>query len=124
LLAGAPIVALLVSTDLGRARTFFSETLGLPLIEDDGFACVFQSGPTVLRVSLVENVVAAPYTVVGWTVDDILSSIAELTERGVVFERFDRMPQSDAGVWSAPSGALVAWFRDPDGNLLSLTQPA
>jgi catechol 2,3-dioxygenase-like lactoylglutathione lyase family enzyme len=123
-LAGRPVVAFLASTGLARSRAFFGEVLGLPVVAEDGFACVFQAGQIELRVSLVEQVVAAPYTALGWTVDDILEAVRALTEKGVVFERFDRIPQDDAGVWSAPGGALVAWFRDPDGNLLSLTQPA
>jgi catechol 2,3-dioxygenase-like lactoylglutathione lyase family enzyme len=123
-LAGDQVVAFLASTDLVRSRAFFGDNLGLPVIAEDGFACVFQAGPVELRVSLVEQVVAAPYTALGWTVEDILAAIGALTEKGVVFERFDRIAQEDAAVWSAPGGALVAWFRDPDGNLLSLTQPA
>ncbi|MGH7318119.1 MAG: VOC family protein, partial [Candidatus Rokuibacteriota bacterium] len=77
---------------------------------------------TMLRVSRVDKVAVAPYTVLGWTVDDIGVSIDNLKQKGVVFERFEGFPQDERGIWTAGDGTRVAWFRDPDGNLLSLTQ--
>jgi catechol 2,3-dioxygenase-like lactoylglutathione lyase family enzyme len=122
-LAGSPPVACLATTDLRRAQDFFTGTLGLPLLLEDGFACVFEAGPVSLRVSLVQDLTPAPYTVLGWTVEDIVQSIDQLRNAGVTFEQFDWLEQTHHGVWAAPGGALVAWFKDPDGNLLSLTQP-
>jgi catechol 2,3-dioxygenase-like lactoylglutathione lyase family enzyme len=121
-LAAAQLVAFAGATDLKRARAFYEGVLGLPLESEDGFACVFRSGNTRLRVTRVAEVVPAPYTVMGWTVPDVVTAIAELSERGVQFLRFDGMNQDELGVWSAPSGARVAWFNDPDGNTLSVHQ--
>jgi hypothetical protein len=77
-----------------------------------------------LRVNLVDQIAVAPYTVLGWTVPDMAGAIGSLHASGVTFERFEGMDQSDLGVWTAPSGAQVAWFKDPDGNTLSITQSA
>jgi len=122
--ASARLVAFLPSVDLDRARPFFHDALGLRLSEDSPFACVFDAQGTELRVTRVDRAPEAPFTVLGWTVDDIAAAIAELTGRGVTFVRFDGMDQDDLATWTAPGGARVAWFKDPDGNTLSLTQPA
>lgn len=88
----------------------------------DERVCVFDCGGTALRVTLVGAVVAAPYTVLGWSVADIALAVGSLMERGVEFARYPALAPDALGIWHAPSGALVAWFRDPDGNTLSLTQ--
>ncbi len=124
MLAGAELVAFLAATDLRRAEDFFGGVLGLDHRETTGYAAVFQAGPTTLRVTLTDRVTPAAYTVLGWTVADLPASVAQLAGRGVTTEFFDGLPQDDAGIWTTPDGARVAWFRDPDGNLLSLTQPA
>jgi hypothetical protein len=85
-------------------------------------AVAFDAHGTQLRVTAVEQRVAAPYTVLGWAVPDIAGTIRDLVARGVAFERYDGMDQDADGVWQAPSGARIAWFQDPDGNVLSLTQ--
>jgi catechol 2,3-dioxygenase-like lactoylglutathione lyase family enzyme len=121
-LNGSTPVAFLASTDLDRARAFFGGNLGLPLITDDGFACVFQAGPISMRVTLVDKATTAPYTVFGWLVGAIAQSIDDLRSAGVSFERFEGMKQDQRGIWTAPGGAQIAWFKDPDGNVLSLTQ--
>jgi catechol 2,3-dioxygenase-like lactoylglutathione lyase family enzyme len=121
-LNGSTPVAFLASTDLDRARAFFGGNLGLPLITDDGFACVFQAGPISMRVTLVDKATTAPYTVFGWLVEEIAQSIDDLRSAGVSFERFEGMKQDQRGIWTAPGGAQIAWFKDPDGNVLSLTQ--
>jgi predicted enzyme related to lactoylglutathione lyase len=121
-LASAQLVAFAGATDLDTAREFYEGVLGLPLESQDGFACVFRAGDTRLRVTRVAEVVPAPYTVIGFSVADIEAEIGELSERGVVFERYDGMSQDALGAWSAPSGARVAWFKDPDGNTLSIQQ--
>ncbi|MFL5301040.1 MAG: VOC family protein [Anaeromyxobacteraceae bacterium] len=121
-LGAAQLVAFAGATDLARAREFYEGVLGLAVESEDGFACVFRSGDTRLRVTRVGRVVPAPYTVLGWTVANVERAIAELTERGVEFLHFDEMKQDELGVWSAPSGARVAWFKDPDGNTLSVHQ--
>ena len=119
------LVAFVATTDLARAREFYADKLGLPLSSENPQALVFNSGQTPLRVTLVQEVALAPYTVLGWTVEDIRSAVLGLTSSGVEFQRFGgAIEQGEAGIWTAPSGDSVAWFKDPDGNLLSLTQPA
>jgi predicted enzyme related to lactoylglutathione lyase len=105
-----------------RARKFYEETLGLTLVEDGPFALVFDANGTMLRVQKVEKVVPATHTVLGWDVPDIRAKIKELSKRGVRFERFEGMEQDESGVWTSPAGGKIAWFKDPDGNTLSLTQ--
>ncbi len=104
------------------ARRFYVETLGLRLVADDQFAIVFDLHGTMLRVEKVQAFAPQPFTVLGWKVRDIADTIAELVRRGVRFERYDVLPQDERGVWTAPGGAKIAWFKDPDGNTLSLTQ--
>jgi catechol 2,3-dioxygenase-like lactoylglutathione lyase family enzyme len=122
-LDAASVIAFAPSTDLVRSRKYYESVLGLPVLEDDQYACVFQSGGTMLRVTLVGELNPAPFTVLGWGVQDIRKSIADLTARGVAFLRFDDMSGQDAdGILTTPNGDLIAWFRDPDGNMLSLTE--
>jgi catechol 2,3-dioxygenase-like lactoylglutathione lyase family enzyme len=122
MLESALPVAFVPSTDLGRSRDFYEGALGLPVQDVSGFACVFRVGPITLRVTLVGELTPAPFTVFGWEVAPIHETIADLAGRGVEFIRYEGMGQDGAGVWTAPGGAQVAWFRDPDGNTLSLTQ--
>ena len=121
-LAGCDLVAFVATTSLARAKDFYLTTLQLPLTDESPYACVFDVNGTVLRVTLVEALTPAPYTVLGWAVPDIGATVKYLVGRGVTFDRFPGMAQDDAGVWDAPGGARVAWFRDPDGNRLSVTQ--
>jgi catechol 2,3-dioxygenase-like lactoylglutathione lyase family enzyme len=123
MLTAAPIVAFAATTDLARAHAFYGGVLGLDHVETTAFANVYDAAGTTLRVTLVGHVQAAPYTVLGWSVRDIHAAIAALSARGVVFERFDGIEQDDDGVWTAPGGIRVAWFSDPDGNRLSLSEP-
>jgi catechol 2,3-dioxygenase-like lactoylglutathione lyase family enzyme len=122
MLGSSDLVAFVATTDLDRARTFYSGTLGLSVVEESPFACVFDAHGTTLRVTPVGEIHTAPYTVLGWTVDDIAATVRALGAAGVSFERFPGMDQDDSGVWTSPSGAQVAWFTDPDGNVLSVTQ--
>jgi len=105
------------------ALAFYRDVLNLQLVEDSPFALVFNTGGRSLRVQKArETVMPAPTTVLGWNVADIRAEIDELTGKGVAFTRFDGLPQDDDGVWTSPPGHKIAWFRDPDGNNLSLTQ--
>jgi catechol 2,3-dioxygenase-like lactoylglutathione lyase family enzyme len=122
-LAGDDLIAFVATGDPERARAFYAGTLGLELEEETPFAVVFRVGATMLRVTVVSEMVVAPYTVLGWAVDDITARVRELAARGVAFERYDGVEQDELGVWRSPAGARVAWFKDPDGNTLSLTQP-
>lgn len=103
---------------------FYGSVLGLPLLEDTPFALVFNSNGTTLQIQKVEKVSPPPYTSLGWSVPDIRSTARRLATAGVKFERYNGLSQDEQGIWATPTGALVAWFRDPDGNTLSLTQPA
>lgn len=109
-------------SDLDRAREFYGETLGLPVTDESPFAIVADAHGTMLRLTAVERPAAAPYTVLGWEVSDIGSVVDQLTARGVRFTRYEGMEQDERGVWTAPGGAKIAWFLDPDGNNLSLTE--
>ena len=122
MLGSAALVGFAGSTDLGRSRAFYEERLGLSLVSTSELACVFDCAGTELRVTLVDSLAAAPYTVLGWSVPDIAGAVRELAGRGVEFARYPALRQDALGIWSAPSGARVAWFRDPDGNTLSITQ--
>ncbi len=121
-LAGAALTAIAATSDLAAARAFYERGLGLPLTGQSPIALTFDCGGTTLRVALVDPPVVAPYAVLGWTVTDIAATVSDLSGRGIDFERFEGVEQDELGVWSAPGGAFVAWFKDPDGNLLSLTQ--
>lgn len=122
MLQSSALVGFLATANPKKARHFYQSILGLTLVEDTPFALVLDANGTTLRIQKVEEVSVAPYTALGWSVADIHSTIRELTARGVTFERFDGLGQDASGVWQSPSGAKVAWFRDPDGNTLSLTQ--
>lgn len=122
MLSNAELIAFLPTDDLDRARRFFSDVIGLPLVEDTPFACVFDANGTTLRVTPVAPFTRPPHTVLGWVVADIASEARALAGRGVHFERYEGMEQDASGVWTTPGGDHVAWFKDADGNTLSLTQ--
>ncbi|HLZ26366.1 MAG TPA: VOC family protein [Chloroflexota bacterium] len=121
-LATGRIVAFAATTNADAARAFYGEVLGLRLVSDDGFAVVFDANGTMVRVQKVDAVTLVPYTSLGWQVDDIAAVGRRLVERGVRFERYAGLEQDELGVWTAPRGARVAWFKDPEGNILSITQ--
>lgn len=118
----ATVTPFLATTDLDRARSFFERTLGLRVLSLDSFALLLATPGASLRVTLVQELTRAPYTVLGFNVADVRETVARLGAQGVVFNRYPGMDQDELGVWAAPSGALVAWFADPDGNVLSLSQ--
>jgi catechol 2,3-dioxygenase-like lactoylglutathione lyase family enzyme len=122
MLKSRPIVAFVATTDPKRAKPFYAKTLGLRLVSEDGFALAFDAGGTMLRIAIVKTLQPAGYTILGWIVPDIAKAVRELVKRGVIFQRYEGMPQDDLGIWSSPSGARVAWFTDPDRNTLSLTE--
>jgi catechol 2,3-dioxygenase-like lactoylglutathione lyase family enzyme len=121
-LASASPIAFLPSTDLDRSRQFFADQLGLVVEEVTPFACVVRVGTTMLRVTKVDELSAQPFTVFGWAVLDIHAEVADLRAAGITCVRYDGMDQDSAGVWTTPGGDRIAWFQDPDGNTLSLTQ--
>ena len=116
------VISFVATINGANARKFYESTLELTLISDDPFALVFDANGTMLRVQKVQDLQPAQHTVLGWEVENIRAQVEQLTKRGVRFERFEGLEQDDLGVWASPSGGKVAWFKDPDGNLLSLTQ--
>ena len=122
MLESSEVVAFVAAADLTRARAFYEDTLGLRVAEQNDFACVLDANGTMVRVTAVGEVSPAGYTVLGWRVADIVATVAGLTARGVVFRRYDGMDQDEQGIWTTPGGDKVAWFTDPDGNTLSVTQ--
>lgn len=122
LFASYELVAFIATRDPARAKVFYGGTLGLPLIGEDPFALVFDANGTMLRITTVEQVAAPKYTVLGWQVPDITAAAQTLQQTGVKLERYGGMDQDEFGIWKSPNGARVAWFKDPDGNTLSLTQ--
>jgi catechol 2,3-dioxygenase-like lactoylglutathione lyase family enzyme len=124
MLGSSDLVAFVSATDLSRAREFYGRVLGLRVVERNDFACVFDANGTMLRVTVVSEVAHPGYTVLGWRVADIEVAIRELTANGVTFTRYDNMNQDHSGVWTTPGGDKVAWFTDPDGNNLSITELA
>jgi len=121
-LGGGSIIAFVGTAAPERARVFYENVLELRLVGDDPAALSFDAHGTMLRVSKVPRVEPATYTVLGWRVPDVRAAADALAAKGVAFERYPGLPQDERGVWTSPGGARVAWFKDPDGNLLSLTQ--
>ena len=122
MLANAKIGSFIATADPVKAREFYENVLGLEFVSDEPYALVFNSNGTTLRVQKVGRVVIAPYTAIGWHVTDISKVISELKERGVEFIFFDGFGQDEQGIVTFPGGAKVAWFKDPDGNTLSLDE--
>jgi catechol 2,3-dioxygenase-like lactoylglutathione lyase family enzyme len=123
MLASARTVAFVPSTDLGRSRTFYESVLGLPVVSADGFAVVVDGPGGLIRITDVGSALRVqPFTILGWEVEDVATQVEELAARGVEFVRYPGLDQDDRGVWTAPGGARIAWFRDPEGNTLSLGQ--
>lgn len=121
-LGSRDIVAFVGTTSASRARTFYRDKLGLRLVEESPFALVFDAHGIMLRVTPVERVAAASYTVLGWQVPDIEHAVKGLRKAGVRFQRYAGMGQDRQGIWQSPGGARIAWFKDPDGNTLSVSQ--
>jgi catechol 2,3-dioxygenase-like lactoylglutathione lyase family enzyme len=120
-LADASFIGFVPVRDLAVARAFYEGTLGLRVVDDTPFALVLDAGGTMLRVTPVPGLSARPFTVAGWNVPDIGAVVCALAGRGVQFVRYDGLAQDDLGLWTTPGGDQVAWFKDPDGNTLSLT---
>ncbi len=122
-LGSSKIMAFVATRDPERAKAFYRDVLGLRLVEEElPFALVFDAHGTMLRVTIVREHHVALYTVLGWEVADIAATAKELADAGVKFARYPGMQQDELGIWTAPGGARVAWFQDPDGNVLSITQ--
>lgn len=122
MLGNCKLIAFLATRDGPGARAFYEKTLGLAVLSDDDYALALDANGTMLRIQKVSSFVPHPFTALGWAVSDMEATIEKLRAAGVVLERFAGLEQDPRGVWRAPSGARVAWFKDPDGNTLSVTQ--
>jgi catechol 2,3-dioxygenase-like lactoylglutathione lyase family enzyme len=122
MLANTDIIAFVPTRDFDRAKAFYEGMLGLRLVKNDGFALVFDAHGIMLRVAKVAAFTPFPFTILGWNVRDVEQVVLAMQRRGVILERYPFMPQEGLPIWSAPSGDRVAWFKDPDGNTLSVSQ--
>jgi len=125
MLGNADLIAFVPTRDPDKARHFYEQILGLQFISQDPFALQFSAGGVTLRianVSTVKHFSPAPFTILGWHVPSAATAVRELAAKGIQFERFPGMNQDADGIWQSPSAAKVAWFKDPDGNILSITQ--
>ena len=121
-LGAKPVMAFVATSSAERAKAFYRDKLGLRLVREEPIALVFDANGTMLRVQIVGKITPAPYTVLGWEVADIGATASALERAGVVLERIRGFGQDALGVWTAGDGTKVAWFKDPDGNTLSVTQ--
>ena len=121
-LAKCEVMTFVATRQAKEALKFYQESLGLRFIADEPYALVFDLNGTMLRIQKVQELTPAPYTTLGWGVAEIRDAVKTLAARGVVFERYPGMQQDELGIWTSPNGARVAWFHDPDGNTLSLTE--
>jgi catechol 2,3-dioxygenase-like lactoylglutathione lyase family enzyme len=122
MLGSTNIVAFVPIKDAENSRAFYEGVLGLRFVKDDGFALVFEANGIMVRAAKVKEVTPAQFTILGWQVNDIEKMVAGLQKRGVKFEIFGFFKQDELGIWTAPTGDKVAWFKDPDGNILSVSQ--
>ena len=121
-LGKAKIIAFAATTNSAKTKAFYRDKLGLRLVSEDRFALVFDLGGTTLRVQRVEKATISPYTSLGWAVKGVATKVKQLVAAGVVFERYETLQQDELGIWTSPSGAKVAWFKEPEGNTFSLTE--
>jgi catechol 2,3-dioxygenase-like lactoylglutathione lyase family enzyme len=122
MLGNQKLVAFVPASNADEARAFYRDKLGLRMLSEDTFALVFDTKGIHLRVTLVGKFNPQPFTVLGWAVNDAAAAARTLAGAGVFGERFPGLEQDDLGIWTAPGGAKILWFKDPDGNILSLSQ--
>jgi catechol 2,3-dioxygenase-like lactoylglutathione lyase family enzyme len=122
MLGSIDIVAFVPTRDPEKAKAFYEGVLGLRFVKDDGFALVFDANGIMIRVAKAPAFKPAQFTILGWQVSEIENVVRELQKKGVHFEIFGFFKQDDLGIWTAPTGDKVAWFKDPDGNILSVSQ--
>jgi catechol 2,3-dioxygenase-like lactoylglutathione lyase family enzyme len=123
MLGDQELIAFVATMQPEKALIFYRDVLDLELLEDAWFSIIFRAGKTRLHIQKVKEFKPHPFTAIGWGVGDIKSKVANLAAKGIKCERFPGMEQDEAGIWTTPDGAgKVCWFKDPDGNVLSLTQ--
>jgi catechol 2,3-dioxygenase-like lactoylglutathione lyase family enzyme len=122
MLAAMKMTGFLLTKDYDRARAFYGGNLGFEFVTLDQFALVMQAGKSTIRISKVPTFTPLQSTVLGWQVDDIEAIVDWLVKRGVVFEKYPFVQDKERGIWTAPGGSKVAWFKDPDGNVLGVSE--
>jgi catechol 2,3-dioxygenase-like lactoylglutathione lyase family enzyme len=122
MLAASKLIGFVPTKDSRRSREFYEEKLGFQFVDDDEFALVMRAGESMIRIAKAGTFTPAPYTVMGWEVADIETMVKWLDGRGVAFEKYPFVQDRELGIWTTPNGDKVAWFKDPDGNVLSLSQ--
>jgi catechol 2,3-dioxygenase-like lactoylglutathione lyase family enzyme len=122
MLSAGKMTGFLLTKDYGKARAFFEQKLGFEFVSLDQFALVIQAGPSKIRIVKMPNFTPLQSTVLGWEVQDIEGVVSWLAKRGVEFEKYPFVQDKERGIWTAPGGDRVAWFKDPDGNVLSVAQ--
>jgi catechol 2,3-dioxygenase-like lactoylglutathione lyase family enzyme len=122
MLASAEMVGFVPTKDYDKARAFYEGKLGFEFVSLDQFALVVSVGGHKIRIAKVPNFTPQQATILGWEVQDIEAVTAWLKERGVATEKYPFVQDKDLGIWTAPGGDKVAWFKDPDGNILSVSQ--
>jgi predicted enzyme related to lactoylglutathione lyase len=122
MLADKKIKAFIPTANPAKSKTFYNVIVGLDLLAEDDYGMEFNANGTVLRVNFVKELKPHPFTVLGWTVKDIASEIRSLNRNGITCERYQFLVQDHLGIWTSPNGTKVAWFNDPDGNILSLDE--
>jgi catechol 2,3-dioxygenase-like lactoylglutathione lyase family enzyme len=122
MLAAGRLIGFVPTRDSKRARDFYEGKLGFQFVSDDQFALVMQAGESTIRIAKAADFSPAQYTVMGWEVADVAAMVKWLNGRGVTFEKYPFIDDQELGIWTTPTGDKVAWFQDPDGNVLSLSQ--
>ena len=122
MLSSSKLIGFVPTKDSQKARAFYEGKLGFQFVSDDQFALVMRAGETMIRIAKAQDFTPAPYTVLGWEVRDIEAIVRWLTQRGVVFEKYPFVQDRELGIWTTPNGDKVAWFKDADGNVLSVSQ--
>ena len=122
MLGDKPLKAFVPTTNAEKAKAFYGDILGLTLLSEDNYALEYDAGGTLLRVTLVPELNPQSFTIIGWNVPDIYTIIKSLNKKGIQCNKYEDLEQDNLGVWNSPGGSKVAWFRDPDGNVLSITE--
>jgi catechol 2,3-dioxygenase-like lactoylglutathione lyase family enzyme len=122
MLSAGKLIGFVPTTDSKSSREFYENKLGFKFVSDDQFALVMQAGESMIRIVKGAKFTPAQYTVMGWEVTDIEAMVKWLNDRGVTFEKYPFVQDQKSGIWTTPNGDKVAWFKDPDGNVLSLSQ--
>jgi len=122
MLASCKVIGFVPTKDSTKAKSFYEGKLGFRFVSEDRFALVMRASETMIRIAKVQDFTPPPFTVLGWEVSNIEEMVDWLQKRGVAFEKYPWIPDKESGIWTAPTGDKAAWFKDPDGNVLSVSQ--